>query len=126
MLNQTHEAPLSRCRVLVVEDEYFVADDVVRAIESLGAEIVGPVPTREQAMALLTSADRIDAAVLDVNLQGESVFPVADALAQRGIPFIFATGYDQSALPVAYQSIQRWEKPFDPTKLAQALPGLLA
>jgi CheY-like chemotaxis protein len=116
---------LARSRVLVVEDEYFLADDIMRALQGLGAEVVGPVPTRDKALALLASSESIDAAVLDINLQGEAVFPVADALIERGIPFVFATGYDQSAVPAAYDGVRRWEKPFEPAELAKALPGLL-
>ena len=70
-------------RVLVVEDEYFLADDIARALVGLGAETVGPVPTREQALAHLEGGGRIDACVLDLNLRGEMAFPVADALLAR-------------------------------------------
>jgi len=111
--------------VLVVEDEYFLADDMSRALASLGAEIVGPVPTRDQALALLTSDERIDAAVLDINLRGEMVFAVADVLRERGVPFVFATGYDKTAVPPNYQEVPRWEKPFDPSALAKVLPGFM-
>lgn len=116
---------LARRRVLVVEDEYFIADDMMRALERLGAEVVGPVATKDKALMLVTSGEVIDAAVLDINLQGETVFPVADALIERGIPFVFATGYDQSALPAVYEGVRRWEKPFEPAELAQALPSIL-
>lgn len=111
-------------RVLVVEDEYFLADDMARALESLGAQVVGPVPTRERALALITS-EALDAAVLDINLKGDAVFPVADALGARGVPYVFATGYDLSSLPEAYQAIPRWEKPFNPHELARALSQAL-
>jgi CheY-like chemotaxis protein len=113
---------LSGRRVLVVEDEFFLADDMAHALRALGAEVSGPVPTSDQALALL-AAEPIDAAVLDMNLKGRMVFPVADALRERGIPFVFATGYDQSAVPAAYQDVPRWEKPFDPHKLSRALPS---
>jgi len=116
------------CRVLVVEDEYFIADDIAHALSTLGAEVVGPVPTRADALACLGDSSgegRIDAAVLDINLRGETCFPVADALATRGVPFVFATGYDQEMVPGAYGHVPRWEKPFDPEALVRALPGLL-
>jgi CheY-like chemotaxis protein len=116
--------PLARCRVLVVEDEYFVADEMALALRALGAEIVGPVPTRDQALRIVESAERIHAAILDINLRGESVFPVADILGERGIPFVFATGYDETAIPATYRDLPRWEKPFDPASLARALPSV--
>ena len=115
---------LSRRRVLVVEDEYFLADDLAHALRKLGAEVVGPVPTRDKALALL-EAEALDAAVLDINLKGETVFPVADALSKAGVPFVFATGYDEAALPAAYRDVPRWEKPFRPQDLAKALPTIV-
>lgn len=125
MTDPANKGALTRCRVLVVEDEYFIADDMAKALEKLGAEVVGPVPRRDKALMLLSSGEGIDAAVLDINLRGEEVFPVADALAERGIPFVFATGYDPSSVPVAYADVSRWEKPFNPDALAQALPGIV-
>ena len=116
---------LANRRVLVVEDEYFIADDMARALKKLGAEVVGPVPTKDKALALVSSDQRIDAAVLDINLKGETVFPVADALRQQGVPFVFATGYDQGNVPPDYHAVPRWEKPFDPQELVKALPSLL-
>jgi CheY-like chemotaxis protein len=111
-------------RVLVVEDEYFLADDMAQALQTLGAEVVGPVPTRDGALALLAS-ELVDVAVLDINLKGETVYPVADALREQGVPFVFATGYDQRAVPDAYKDVKRWEKPFKPEDLAEALPGIM-
>ena len=120
------EGGLARCRVLVVEDEYFLADDMACALRSMGAEVIGPLPTPDAVQALLQSGARIDSAVLDINLHGETVYPVADALTERGVPFVFATGYDQGAVPAVYQAVPRWEKPFDPRDLARSLPGLVS
>jgi CheY-like chemotaxis protein len=113
-------------RVLVVEDEYFIADDLTRALKTLGADVVGPVASREEALALLSSRSDIHLAILDINLQDRMVYPVADALRERDIPFLFATGYDQSEVPGEYQDVPHWEKPFDSDALARALPSLLA
>src|SRR4051794_9809722 len=99
MTDSTVTGALERCRVLVVEDEYLIADDMAQAPQRPGAEGAGPVPGREQARALIAANERLDAAVLDFNLRGESVLPVAEALAGRGVPFVFATGYDQDAVP---------------------------
>jgi len=119
-------AGLTGRRVLVVEDEYFVADDIVRALHQLGAEVVGPFGSRDEALASFSVEDAIDVAVLDINLHGEPIYPLADALRQHGVPFVFATGYAKSSLPAAYRDIPRWEKPFDPKSLAQALSDLNA
>jgi len=116
---------LANCRVLVAEDEYFIARDIARALHALEAEVVGPVPTRDEVQAILATGQRLDAAILDINLKGETVFPVMDALAARAIPVVFATGYDQTALPTQYRDVPRWQKPFDPQALVQALPDLV-
>lgn len=102
--------------ILIVEDEYFLADDVARALTEAGARVLGPVPTAKEAVDLLESG-RVDFALLDINLRGLLVYEVADDLSRRGIPFIFATGYDQSQIPEAYQEIPRLEKPFSASQL---------
>ena len=112
-------------RVLIVEDEYFIADDLAQVLTRFGAEIVGPVATRDGALSLLATAESVDLAVLDINLRSESVFPVADVLTEQGVPFMFATGYDQASIPARHQHVPRWEKPFAPAALAQALPEIL-
>ncbi|WP_262272356.1 response regulator [Microvirga yunnanensis] len=117
------QASLINRHVLIVEDEYFIADDIAQVLERAGAAVVGPAPTREAALALLAS-ERVDLAVLDVELHGKPVFPVADSLRARAIPFIFATGYSQAFLPAAYRDVATWEKPFDAYVLAVALANL--
>jgi CheY-like chemotaxis protein len=124
MTDSAAKGALASRRILVVEDEYFLADDMAQVLAGLGAEVLGPVSTREQALALLSSDERIDVAVLDINLRGQTVFPVADALTERGIPFVFTTGYSKASLPPAYRQVPHWEKPFNPNELAKALPGL--
>ena len=125
MMSAKPQPSLTGRRVIVVEDEYFLADDLAQAVAQLGAEVIGPVPTREEALALLAAAGRIDLAVLDINLEDKAVFPVADSLAEQGVPFLFATGYDQASIPARYQHVPRWEKPFDPQALAQVLPAFM-
>jgi len=126
ILNEGNEAGLSGCRILIVEDEYFLADDMVRVLSSSGAEIVGPIGEADEALAALDGSTPIDCAILDINIRGEMVYPVASALRSRNIPFVFATGYDQAAIPAEFEDIPRWEKPFDPAALAGALPSLAA
>ncbi|HVG48881.1 MAG TPA: response regulator [Rubellimicrobium sp.] len=115
-------APRHR-RVLVVEDEYLLAEDLRRGLEDAGAEVLGPVPSVADALALLATEAPPDAAILDVNLGGEMVFPVADVLRERGVPFMFATGYDQWSLPQAYTDVPRCEKPFDVGRCLRTLFG---
>jgi CheY-like chemotaxis protein len=110
-------------RILVVEDDYMLADDLREDLEHAGAEVLGPVSTVEDALALLAREDRLDGAVLDVNLAGEPVYPVADALLARGVRFAFATGYDGWSLPAAYAEIPCFEKPLDPLAVVRALVG---
>jgi CheY-like chemotaxis protein len=126
MMSAHPQPSLTGRRVLIVEDEYFVADDLVQAITQLGAEVLGPVPTRDEALDLLATVGKIDLAVLDINLEDEVVYPVADLLAARGVPFLFATGYSRALVPAEYQHVPRWEKPFNPQTLARALPKLLS
>jgi CheY-like chemotaxis protein len=109
-------------RLLVVEDDFLIADDLANSLQDLGAEVVGPAGTVEDALQLLESdGEQLDAAVLDINLRDERVYPVASALAQRGIPFVFTTGYDTVAIPQVYASAPRCEKPVDKMQLIRVL-----
>lgn len=113
-------------RILVVEDEYMLAEDLRQNLEELGAQVLGPVATVAQALTLLQSEDSLDAAVLDVNLQGDFVFPVLELLRNKRVPFVLATGYDRWALPAAYADVPRCEKPLDMRRLAKALDEQLS
>jgi CheY-like chemotaxis protein len=106
----------------VVEDEYLVAADLTASLESLGVEVIGPAASVKEALSLIeNSGGRLDAAVLDINLRSERVYPVADVLTARGIPFVFTTGYDAVAIPIAYACAPRCEKPIDKTQLLRWL-----
>lgn len=110
-------------RILVAEDEYLVADDLRRELEAAGADVLGPAPSVASALDLLAATDVLDFAILDVNLGGETVVPVAEALDARAIRFVFATGYDAWAMPSAYGQAPRCEKPVDLDSIAGALFG---
>ena len=110
-------------RVLIVEDEYFIAEDLVRTFEAEGAQVIGSVASVADALDLLGETKHLDGAVLDVNLAGEMAYPVADALIARGVPFVFATGYDASTIPPRYGAAKWCGKPVDPAKIARALFG---
>ncbi|MBW9091644.1 response regulator [Rhizobium wenxiniae] len=107
-------------RILVVEDEYFLADEVRQKLIALGAKVVGPVASVRDAMELI-EASEIDAAILDIHLGDEFVFPVADRLDELNIPFVFATGYDRAFVPVEYTGFALCEKPTELAKIARAL-----
>lgn len=85
--------------------------------------MLGPVPSVRLALALLADAALLDAAILDVSLGGEMVFPVAEALRERGVPFVFATGYDRSVMPPVYAETPYCVKPID---VGRCLSKLLA
>ncbi|SKA39474.1 CheY chemotaxis protein or a CheY-like REC (receiver) domain [Enhydrobacter aerosaccus] len=109
-------------RLLVVEDEYMIALDIAGTLESLGVQVVGPVGSVREALAIVNrEEERLDAAVLDINLRGERVYAVADALLARHVPFIFATGYAELLLDKAYMRIPRCEKPIDKRELIRQL-----
>lgn len=112
---------LARRRVLVVEDEYFIANDMAAALEEYGAEVVGPSASVDDALHLIENCGPLDGAIIDINLHGELAFPVARALSLRHVPFVFATGYDALVIPEPFQNILRCEKPVDFAKVAIAL-----
>ena len=115
------ESLRGRC-LLVVEDEYLIAADLTASLESLGVEVIGPAASVEEALSLVdNNSDRLDGALLDINLRNERVYPVADVLTARGVPFVFTTGYDPVAMPAAYACAPRCEKPVDKTQLVRWL-----
>jgi CheY-like chemotaxis protein len=115
------EATLAGRRVLVAEDEYMLADDLRQALEDAGAVVLGPVPHLGDVLALIDRHAQIDAAVLDVNLGGEMVWPAADLLSGRGVPFLLTTGYERSNGPERHARVTRCEKPVAPADIVRAL-----
>jgi CheY-like chemotaxis protein len=111
---------LSGQHVLIVEDEYFLAQDLVDYFHDLGVRVLGPAASVSEALRLLESAD-VQGAILDVNLRGERVYPVADVLRQRHVPFVFASGYGGELEPPAYSDVPRCIKPVDFGVLAKML-----
>lgn len=113
-------------RVLVVEDEFLVALGLEDNLRSLGCAVVGPMS--DLAAAVNAAAhERIDAAILDVNLAGEPVYPAAAILAARGIPFVFCSGYTGSVrVPPEFQDVPRVVKPYTSRGIAEVLAELLS
>ena len=97
----------------MVEDDYNVADDLASNLQSRRVNVIGPVGQVDIALSLVKSAPRIDGALLDVDIHGTMVFPVADALLASDIPFVFTTGFDPAIVPRRFSNISCWRKPID-------------
>ena len=115
---------LTDLRILVVEDEAPIALQLEDMLTELGSAVVGPASRVRQALQLLKDQP-VDAAVLDLNIAGELVYPVAEALEARGLPYIFATGYGASGLAEPYRSQVVLEKPFLRRDLFRAMQAVL-
>ena len=115
------DVTLRDCRILVVEDEYMIADEFRMELEEAGAVVVGPTATGEDALRLIATGPKLDGALLDVNLGGTMSFAAADRLMRDGIPFIFTTGYDASSIPGRFDRIPRCEKPVSINKVVRAI-----
>jgi len=107
-------------RILVVEDELLIAMAIEETIQASGGEIVGPVATLERALTLARE-ETFDAAILDVTIRGGKVYPVAEVLLARGIPFVIASGYEDWVLPEALRDKARLMKPFTTAALEEQL-----
>ncbi|MBM7115098.1 hypothetical protein I3V78_16200 [Archangium primigenium] len=109
-------------RVFLAEDDYLIASEVVGMLHGLGCDVVGPVGDLDVGLHLLErERGRLDCAVLDVDLRGERVLPLAMELAWDSVPFVFATGYGGDILPEAWAGALRIQKPYDTRTLGAAL-----
>lgn len=108
-------------RVLVVEDEILVATTIECEVQGAGAEVVGPAYTLDEALEL--ACEPIDIAVLDINLGHSKVWPVAEALNHRGIPYVFASANASgtNAIPPAFANAPRFDKPVRMAAMLRAL-----
>jgi DNA-binding response OmpR family regulator len=115
----------SRCpRILVGEDEFLVYLALEEDLRCNGFEVSGPFSTIDEIHGALRR-ETIDLALLDINLGGEMIYPVADELMAKNIPFLFLSGYAARALPECYRDILRLDKPYDPAVLLASLRRLL-
>lgn len=121
-MTTAHATPptIKGLRLFVVEDEALVAMLLEDTLADLGCVVVGLAASVQDALGRLIHTVA-DGAVLDVNIGGEKVFPVADALAERGIPFVFATGYGRAGLDGRYSATPVLTKPYSPEELENAL-----
>ena len=110
-------------RILLVEDEALVAMMMQGILEQLDCAVIGPCATCFEALSLLKE-NKIDAAILDVNLGGETVYPVADALTRQGVPFAFATGYGRETIESRFAQVTTLEKPVGYDELRATLRNL--
>ncbi len=109
--------------VLIVEDDGLVLMLLEDMAQELGYNLVGPVSHLEDALRLALSQE-VDAAVLDINLSGALVYPLADLLREQGTPFVFSTGYDERILPARFEGAPLLQKPFTIETLRQSLASL--
>jgi DNA-binding response OmpR family regulator len=117
---------LQGARILVVEDNFLVAEAVCDLLRNKGCVVVGPAPRLERGLRLARD-EELDAALLDINLNGERCFPIAEALRSRNVPFIFLTGYDDSIMiPAPLRQAPLLCKPVTDFKLIATLRALLA
>lgn len=123
MMTPAGNVAISGTRVLVVEDEFFIADDLSRALTKAGASVVGPCATFRKAEQAIAEGG-FDCAILDLNLSGESGVPLADQLIELKVPLALATGYGSEAVPEHLKGLTRIEKPFDPAAIVEVVARL--
>lgn len=128
-LDMAGSADLRGYRVLVVEDDYYLATDAARALRGAGAEVLGPAATEDAARAVLLEQERRQqrphAVLLDINLGPGPSFGLAGTLLGAGIPFVFATGYDQEAIPPEFAGVERLEKPVPLRQIVSAIERIV-
>lgn len=119
----TMERPLEGKRILVLEDDYYLASDEKALLERAGASVVGPFGSACAARDIL-EAGPLDAAVVDINMGGGPRFDFARLLADRDVPFLFVTGYDKAVVPDDFSHAPRLEKPIRERELVAAVTRL--
>jgi CheY-like chemotaxis protein len=122
--DETGSEALEGMRILVAEDEFFIALVVEETLQSLGCTVVGPFPDLAQATEA-AAQEPVDGAVLDINLGGEMVYPLAERLERNGVPFVFTTGYAIADLPERFRVFDCLRKPVDAITLKRALCRML-
>ena len=116
---------LSGKRILVVEDSPVVAPYTADILSDLGCEVIGPAPNMAAAREL-AETEQFDAAIMDVHIRGERVFPLCDMLESKGVPFLLTSGYADWQMPEKWQQRPRLQKPYRQDELVTALSQLVA
>jgi CRP-like cAMP-binding protein/ActR/RegA family two-component response regulator len=111
----------SGCRVLIVEDDYLLAEELARGLSGMGLRIQGPVSDIASALRILQQSGSVDVAVVDINLRGNMAYPISLELERQGVPFLFATAYAASAVPARFASAPRIGKPYSIREVAAAI-----
>ena len=112
-------------KVLIMEDEFFLADDCEKEARRAGLEVAGPFATLGDAKARIRDGLKVDAALIDINLVGEAVYPLLDELIRDGLPIVIYTGYDRSHLPQRFQRLPLYLKPENCSRAVAHLKRLL-
>ena len=122
MASQTYRKH-ANFRVLIVEDEYLVAEEIANTLRESKIHVVGPIGMIHEAYEAVQDTS-LDCAVMDINIGGGASFPLIDVLIQRSVPVLLMTGYDQEELPMKYRSLPLVQKPLLRGELARALGRL--
>lgn len=117
--------PLAGRSVLVIEDEPYLAEELADYLTALGMVVVGPFPSTQRALIGIEGR-RLDCAVLDINLNGETSYSIAELLADREVPFLFMSGYSRDILPARFSSQPMVKKPMYPGELRAVMTTMLA
>jgi CheY-like chemotaxis protein len=117
------EADLRGRRILVIEDSPVVAPFAAELLEEVGCTVVGPAPNLAAARELIENAS-FDAALLDVHIRGERIFPICEVLAARGVPFVLTSGYADWSMPEKWQDRPRLQKPYRLEQMQHAMEEL--
>ncbi len=115
---------LSGHRVLVLEDDYFLAMDAAVAVRDAGGTVLGPCADERSALEHIASSNPT-AALLDINLGGGPSYETARALSRRNVPFVFLTGYDDEVIPEEFSDVERFQKPAESRRVLGCLERVL-
>jgi len=108
---------------MLIGDRFRPAAARARLLKGHGATVIGPAGTTTDALALIAGNERIDGAVLDINLHGKMVYPVANVLLAKSVPMVFMTGYDDRSIAPGYTNVPRMQKPVTVEGVMRALFG---
>jgi CheY-like chemotaxis protein len=112
--------------ILIVEDDCVTALDLAETLSAAGAQVIGPAGSIQTAFDLVRRGPHADIALLDIELDGASVYDVADELMKRKVPIVFTTGYERGEIPARFRAARHCEKPIGIPAIAQALSDELA